>query len=83
MTRPEITGREALQLGPTGSLVASPNETMTYLGVGRTTLYGLISAGEIESYLQGSPQDPLAINPCLRPTQAGKRRIHAGRPPTE
>ena len=54
MTRPEITGREALQLGPTGSLVASPNETMTYLGVGRTTLYGLISAGEIGSYLQGS-----------------------------
>jgi excisionase family DNA binding protein len=54
MSRPEVTGRDPGQLGPTGSLVASPNEVMNYLGVGRATLYGLINAGEIESYLQGS-----------------------------
>ena len=54
MTRPEVTGRDPGQLGPTGSLVASPNETMTYIGVGRATLYQLINDGELESYLQGS-----------------------------
>jgi hypothetical protein len=57
MTRPEITGRDVgsdRQLGPNGSLVASPNETMTYIGVGREKLYQLINANELESYVEGS-----------------------------
>ena len=57
MTRPEITGRDVStdgHLGPNGSLVASPNQTMTYLGVGRAKLYELINANELESYLESS-----------------------------
>jgi excisionase family DNA binding protein len=54
MSRPEVTGRDPGQLGPTGSLVATPNEVMTYLGVGRATLYGLINKGELDTYLQGT-----------------------------
>jgi hypothetical protein len=54
MARPEITGRDAGQLGPNGSLVASPTETMNYIGVGRAKLYELLNANEIESYLEGS-----------------------------
>jgi hypothetical protein len=42
------------QLGPNGSLVASPNQTMTHIGVGRAKLYELINAGELESYTEGS-----------------------------
>jgi excisionase family DNA binding protein len=42
------------QFGPNGSLVASVNETMNFLGVGRATLYALINAGELESYNEGS-----------------------------
>jgi len=54
MTRREITGRDPLQLGPTGSFVASPTEAMTYLDVGRAKLYDLIADGELESYVEGS-----------------------------
>jgi hypothetical protein len=53
MTRTEITGRDAGQLGPNGSLVASVNETMIYIGVGRAKLYELLKS-EIESYVEGS-----------------------------
>jgi hypothetical protein len=42
------------QLGPTGSLVATPNQTMAYIGIGREKLYQLINAGELESYTEGS-----------------------------
>ena len=42
------------QLGPNGSLVASPNQTMTYLGIGRAKLYELINDGELESYTEGA-----------------------------
>jgi hypothetical protein len=42
------------QLGPTGSLVATPNQTMAYIGVAREKLYQLINAGELESYTEGS-----------------------------
>jgi predicted DNA-binding transcriptional regulator AlpA len=57
MNRPEITGRDggALgQLGPNGSFVATPNETMNFIGVGRAKLYELINANELESYVEGS-----------------------------
>jgi hypothetical protein len=54
MTHPEITGRDPGQLGPNGSLVASPNETMMYIGVGRAKLYELLNGDELESYVEGS-----------------------------
>jgi excisionase family DNA binding protein len=53
MTHTEIT-RDPGQLGPTGSLVASPNEVMNYLGVGRAKLYELLNANELESFVSGS-----------------------------
>jgi hypothetical protein len=48
------TDRGEAQLGPKGSLVASPNETMTYIDVGRAKLYELLKNNELESYLEGS-----------------------------
>jgi trehalose-6-phosphate synthase len=55
MTSPETTARSSGgQLGPNGSLVASPNETMAYISVGRAKLYELINANELESYVEGS-----------------------------
>lgn len=36
------------------SLVATVNETMAALKVGRAKLYELLSSGELESYLEGS-----------------------------
>jgi hypothetical protein len=42
------------QLGPNGSLVATPNQTMIFIGVGRAKLYELINSNEIESYVEGS-----------------------------
>jgi hypothetical protein len=37
----------------TGPIVASVNETMAALNVGRAKLYELVNAGELESYLEG------------------------------
>jgi hypothetical protein len=54
MTRPQITGRDVGQLGPNGSLVASPNETMNFIGVSRAKLYELLNGNELESYVEGS-----------------------------
>jgi excisionase family DNA binding protein len=48
MVRPEITGRDVGQ-----SLVASPNQAMTALGIGRAKLYEKINAGELKSYVDG------------------------------
>lgn len=45
-------GDEA-QIGPKGALVATPSETMTYIGVGRAKLYELINENELESYVEG------------------------------
>jgi hypothetical protein len=42
-----------LQLGPTGSFVASPKEAMNFLGIARAKLYELIASGEVESYREG------------------------------
>jgi hypothetical protein len=54
MNRPEITGQKTgHQLPPGGALVATPNETMTALHIARAKLYGLINAGELESYTDG------------------------------
>jgi hypothetical protein len=39
--------------GVGGPLVASANETMLALKVGRAKLYELLNAGELESYLEG------------------------------
>ncbi|WP_316196853.1 DNA-binding protein [Bradyrhizobium sp. SZCCHNS3053] len=54
MVRLENVGHDSGQLGPNGSLVASPNETMIYIGVGRAKLYELLNSNEIESYVEGS-----------------------------
>jgi excisionase family DNA binding protein len=54
MTRSEITCRDPGQLGPNGSLVASPNETMNYIGVSRMKLYELLNSNELESYTEGT-----------------------------
>jgi excisionase family DNA binding protein len=54
MTRPEVTGRDPGQLGPTGAFVASPTEAMIYLDVGRAKLYDMIRDGELQSYVEGS-----------------------------
>ena len=35
-------------------IVASVNETMAMLKIGRATLYQLLNSGELESYLEGS-----------------------------
>jgi excisionase family DNA binding protein len=48
MDRPEITGRD---IGH--PLVASPNQAMTALGIGRAKLYEKINAGELKSYVDG------------------------------
>jgi predicted DNA-binding transcriptional regulator AlpA len=62
MTSPEITGRDAGSLGPlgpNGSLVASPNQTMNYVGIGRAKFYELINTNELESYVEGSSRKVL------------------------
>ena len=41
------------EVGPNGSLVASPNQAMTALGIGRAKLYEKINAGELKSYVDG------------------------------
>jgi predicted DNA-binding transcriptional regulator AlpA len=48
MVRPEITGRAIGQ-----PLVASANQAMIALGIGRAKLYEKINAGELESYVDG------------------------------
>jgi excisionase family DNA binding protein len=48
MARYEITGRDAGQ-----PIVASPNQAMTALGIGRAKLYEKINAGELQSYVDG------------------------------
>ena len=61
MTSPETTARSSGgQLGPNGSLVASPNETMAYISVGRAKLYELINANELETYVEGSSRKILS-----------------------
>lgn len=48
MVRSEITGLAISQ-----PLVASPNQAMTALGIGRAKLYEKINAGELQSYVDG------------------------------
>ena len=48
MVRPEITGRAMGQ-----PLVASANQAMIALGIGRAKLYEKINSGELESYVDG------------------------------
>jgi hypothetical protein len=52
MPSPEVTGLTG-ELNTKGPLVASPNETMVTLNIGRAKLYELINLGELESYLEG------------------------------
>jgi hypothetical protein len=63
MTRTEVStnltpiarvDQNDVQLGPNGSLVATPNQTMNFIGVGRAKLYELINGNEIESCVEGS-----------------------------
>jgi excisionase family DNA binding protein len=53
MTQAEIVCDDP-QLGPNGSFVASPNEAMTYLGIGREKLYQLLNDNKLESYREGT-----------------------------
>ena len=48
MVRSEVTDRATDQ-----PLVASANQTMIALGIGRAKLYEKINAGELESYVDG------------------------------
>ena len=48
MVRPEITGRDVGQ-----PIVATPNQAMIALGIGRAKLYEKINIGELESYVDG------------------------------
>jgi predicted DNA-binding transcriptional regulator AlpA len=42
-----------LPTNPGQPIVASPNQAMTALGIGRAKLYEKINAGELESYVDG------------------------------
>jgi predicted DNA-binding transcriptional regulator AlpA len=42
-----------LATNPGQPLVASPNQAMTALGIGRAKLYEKINSGELESYVDG------------------------------
>jgi predicted DNA-binding transcriptional regulator AlpA len=59
MTHPEMTDGDAGPLGPNGALVASPNQTMNYLGIGRAKFYELINTSELQSYVEGSSRKVL------------------------
>jgi predicted DNA-binding transcriptional regulator AlpA len=48
MVQSEVTGRATDQ-----PLVASANQAMIALGIGRAKLYEKINAGELESYVDG------------------------------
>jgi excisionase family DNA binding protein len=50
LSRIEASGRSVAEGRP---LVASPNETMITLRIGREKLYQLLNSGELESYRDG------------------------------
>ncbi len=50
LARPEVTGRNSLE----GRLLVTVPEAMQAIGVGRTTLYELIAAAELELVKIGS-----------------------------
>jgi hypothetical protein len=53
--RPEITGKAAEAASDAiGPLVVSPSSAMIMLDCGRTRLYEMLAAGELESFLDGS-----------------------------
>lgn len=61
-------------------LVATPNQAMKALVVGRSTLYSLINAGELESYTEGRSRRILvsSIHAYIErrlASEAEKRRI--------
>jgi excisionase family DNA binding protein len=62
-------------------LVVSPNQAMKALMVSRATLYGLINAGELESYTEGRSRRITveSINTYVRRrlAQEAKRRASA------
>ena len=49
----DVTFPIALATNPGQPLVASPNQAMTALGIGRAKLYEKINAGELKSYVDG------------------------------
>jgi hypothetical protein len=59
-------------------IVASVNETMAMLKIGRATLYQLLNSGELKSYLQGSARKILCSSiedyVQLRLEEEAKRR---------
>lgn len=50
LSQDEATSRTVAERRP---LVASPNETMATLRIGREKLYQLLNSGELESYREG------------------------------
>jgi hypothetical protein len=59
MPRPEVTGQRPAELSTEGPLVATVNETMVALKIGRAKTYELINSGELESYLEGASRKVL------------------------
>jgi hypothetical protein len=53
MPRPQVAGQKPAELNATVPLVATVNETMAALKIGRAKTYELINSGELESYLEG------------------------------
>jgi len=49
-----LNGREEVRLNNGRPIVASVNETMSALGIGREKIYQLLNSGELESYRGGS-----------------------------
>ena len=49
-----LNGREEVRLNNGRPIVASVNETMSALGIGREKIYRLLNSGELESYREGS-----------------------------
>ncbi len=54
MQRYEVTDQKPVELKVRGPLVASVNESMAALQIGRARIYELINSSELESYLDGS-----------------------------
>lgn len=50
LSQNEASGSSVAERRP---LVASPNETMSMLRIGREKLYQLLNSGELESYREG------------------------------
>ncbi|WP_338688058.1 DNA-binding protein [Bradyrhizobium sp. 26S5] len=76
-----VNRSEEIKLGHTRPIVASVNETMSALKIGRAKLYELLNSGELESYLEGAsrkiPWRSIEIYVQRRLAEEAKRRGRA------